>query len=340
MSAHSIGRNIKGLAKVITLLILKPWCLEEYSPFKKTALSFMSNTLALPLDLTIPSDMLGEILGDLRSASVQSIDDMCTVSKVLEIISSALSTDDEDAILSASSQIVIAIGIGRFDEHFVRTLGYLAPDVLARILVHSMSSTLLYLLAGPSSKALEILFDVAFCYRHIIAPNQYDLTAEADRSCRIDTRKSATVLALIVLMTMPFSPDLLAARVTKHFSITLVELLNVNLLESILLIMELLTEPRYGPVESFAMLSALRATLQTIHSGRSISVLLIESLPGILYFISTQIWNEGPSTLKVWTDKELKIVAFLIHILGADVCLCIPEVTHRSSTLQFSPACC
>lgn len=309
-------RSFAALTKSLYEFLDQPWIRPDIANYKSAALDCIWSLAKAGIN---PG--AGEAL---VSRSRVEVGQQCNpkrpsaIREALLNLQDALGDDDLGETITRFSQCLFLAHIEGFNENFCRAFSHLSLATLNRILLHRHVFLFLYLLCGSSVHSAGIILNTANCYRILMAADKFVIDEQVDIYTAAEAHKTTCLLALLALATKPISPDLLAARIKNYFSITLVELLMGDILEPILYIIELLAEKGNHSSNPQAIMDVLDQSL-SVAAGKNLDILLSESLSGVFYYITTQVWRVQCETECFWTSKDLSMMILVLSVLGSRI---------------------
>lgn len=235
-----------------------------------------------------------------------SIQEIVTTLRSILVGYSSISTSMVDVVRLVLSQPSSSINIP-----FCRCILLSSPGVFNSIAVHQGFSVIFLALFGLERTLYEISNFIIQSYRALCTANEYCLPSNI---CLDVPKKYLTSISLIAFASGAVSLDLSACRL-KIFSGHLLSSLFDDCIEPLLYVIEVLqgSDFRHGLSKFYASL----CDLYNVVTGTQLSLKLVDSLTGILYFVTNEICSEQDidGQGRFWSKRQLQMLESIIYLL-------------------------
>lgn len=211
---------------------------------------------------------------------------------------------------------LINIKIQNTDEKFCRSICLSYSMIINMAFTSANMHLIIFMITGTADRTIDLAIKIAQCHRAIISSDQFH-AVEINESIGDDELiLLPTIFALLAYSSKPCPTNLLNARFKIYFSKPLVDIFICSL-EPVLLVLEIFSERFQGNlIESFPILNEMILSFSLMFD-KNLSEFMAESIPGIFYFVSNQLWCPVSKSTHYWTIRELTVLAMFFEISKA-----------------------
>lgn len=214
-----------------------------------------------------------------------------------------------------------------FDNRTNRTLILKAPGTINALAVHENAALVQYMLSGYSRDIAQDFINTCSCYRVLFNAHEYHLDpVEDDQAC---DPIIVLCMSLFALGAKAVKFPLLARR-AERLGLNLAQALTANILESLLLLLSILSSERYQN-ERYAFIEDLDAALNIKGEENRIFATLKDSLPGVHLFIL----NAESARIRgrvAWSRRALNLILLVATLLDKKSI----QYKHEVKTFPFN----
>jgi hypothetical protein len=310
------------LIRLATFLTL-PWSNTTLAIYRSESFLCFCRLFAGKVHLPIDGAYLAQISQFVRQLHVESVC-MSTFTSSFQSIAAA-----GGVILGSFvelAEFVLSQDPLTVDSSFCRCFSLSAPGSVNAAIQSPEMGVLLLALYGTDCGAFRTGFDIASVYRALFSSPEYKIPLFCIENL---PRKWISSISIFSIASGAVSLEAASYRLRSFGHASLSQILSEGCLESVLFLVETFRDQRKRP--GFKQFFSRVNELLRAATGRSLGDICSESITGLLYYVSSQLWVFERGSKKTWSDPEIFQIHSMIYLLQEDARSCAQEVVDGSA---------